>query len=122
MTKVKRDEFGQPKGEWTPFQLDLISLLDDVCSPGVDPEKSNAAYMADILDLMRDHGMAASGTLPLLGLATTRELLEEIKVRMEMERYVTYGDPHAGRVVNQITTFQSTLKEETLNYRTVDGK
>lgn len=48
---VARDEFGQPVGEWSDFDLDLLAILEEVASTDVDPFRSLAAYMADIKDL-----------------------------------------------------------------------
>lgn len=47
----KRDEFGQPIGEWTERDYDLLTILEEVASVDVDPDKTLAAYMADINEL-----------------------------------------------------------------------
>lgn len=53
---VVRDEFGQPDGDWSDFDLDLLAILEEVASTDVDPFRSLAAYMADIKDLFATRG------------------------------------------------------------------
>lgn len=55
----------------------------------------------------------------LLGLATTRELLDEIRVRGAVEpEYVTLGREMAVSASNMLAT----LPDAMLEYRTVDGR
>lgn len=51
--QTTRDKFGQPKGEWSRRDLDILAILEEVASPAINPDKSLAAYMADIKDLLR---------------------------------------------------------------------
>jgi hypothetical protein len=59
---------------------------------------------------------------PLLGLATTAELLRELEVRFDMEATYTQGpyvsDARLAR--NRIRTTIASLPSPLLNYRTVD--
>lgn len=51
-TKIKRDKFGQAAGEWSDADYDLLAILEEISSPDVNPDKSLAAYMADIKELL----------------------------------------------------------------------
>lgn len=61
---------------------------------------------------------AVVGDKPLLGLATTRQLLQEIKARGELEpRYEEEGNMLAIGAANLLDTLPGSM----LDYRTVDG-
>jgi len=49
--KVKRDRFGQYDGEWTEREYALLAILEEVVSTD-NKEKTLAAYMADIIELL----------------------------------------------------------------------
>ena len=50
--KVKRDQFGQYDGEWTEREYALLEILEEVASPAINENKTLAAYMADIIELL----------------------------------------------------------------------
>lgn len=54
---------------------------------------------------------------PLLGLATTRQLLDEIRVRGELAEYPEEGNAMAIGAANLIDTLPGSM----LDYRTVDS-
>lgn len=46
-----RDQFGQSTDPWTERDYALLAILEDIASPDTDPDKTLAAYMADINEL-----------------------------------------------------------------------
>lgn len=63
---VERDEFGQLAGDWTDVDLDVLAILEEVASPDEpdgNPEKTLAAYLADIYDAIGGRQHAHSPTL-----------------------------------------------------------
>jgi len=49
----RRDQFGQQIGEWSDQDYDLLSILEEVSSSDINPDKTLAAYMVDIKELLR---------------------------------------------------------------------
>lgn len=60
---------------------------------------------------------------PNLGLATTRELLQELAARFDLEALRPYPakDPHAGVALIRVSMLLQRLTPKTLDYRTVEG-
>ncbi len=58
-----------------------------------------------------------------LGCATTKELIQELEIRMEMERYKPSGtiNPAAIRFKSNCNRALATLPDEILSYRTVNS-
>ena len=55
-----------------------------------------------------------------LGEATTRELFQEIIVRLEMHAFAEDPDPMARNTATQLSIMPEFLQQKTLDYRTVD--
>ena len=49
---VKRDEFGQLAEPWTTRDFYRLEILEEIASPHEHEEKSLAAYMADIYEVL----------------------------------------------------------------------
>ena len=52
MMAVSRDEFDQFDGEWTDREYRLLHLLEEIVTPGEQEDRTLAAYLADIIDIM----------------------------------------------------------------------
>lgn len=107
--KVSRDENDQPMGEWSDRDHDLLTILEEVSSEAIKPDRSLMAYVADITDVIFKYDQA------YLGLATTRELLEEVSARMHISQNSHKGT-ELGDLCDQALT---NLTRGVLDYRTV---
>lgn len=50
--KIERDGYGQEVGDMTEFDYLLLEILTEVASPDTNPDRSLAAYAADIKELL----------------------------------------------------------------------
>lgn len=79
------------------------------------------AFLDDHWDLVRKQAnekAAAVRTEPLLGLATTREIMDELRARFQVTYHPTEFDRD---VVWRLNALLAKLPAEVLDYRTVDG-
>lgn len=75
------------------------------------------ALVRGMTDALRSKGSSTSHQdFPLLGLATTRELLEEVAARMAIQ-----ASPGGKRLMYQCQAALSNLHSQVLDYRTVDN-